>query len=151
MSKEVKFEQMLPVMQEELNSGGEISFVPNGISMYPMLYSGRDTVTIKKANGKLKKYDLPFYRRESGQFVLHRVVGMNKDGYIMRGDNQLVKEYGIKDENIVGVVVSYVRNGNKHSVTEFSYKLYVFLRCNGITVLLRKIKMFIRYIFRKRR
>ncbi|MBQ0083747.1 MAG: S24/S26 family peptidase [Clostridiales bacterium] len=149
-TKQIKLEEILPVIEEVLAAGGEVSFTPNGNSMYPLLHTGRDTITLKKCDKPLKKYDLPLYRRTNGQFILHRVVGKNKEGYIMRGDNQLVKEYGITDKNVVGIVTSYIRKGEKHSVTDFSYKLYVFLRCNEITVLLRKIKLGIRYIFRKR-
>ena len=55
----VTLEQLLPVIEEMLAAGGEVTFTPNGNSMYPMLYHGIDTVTLKKPNGRLKKYDLP--------------------------------------------------------------------------------------------
>ncbi len=140
MSKKVTLAEIEPVIKEILLSGGEVTFNPNGNSMRPMLFWGRDEVTVKASNGGLKKYDLPLYQRENGQFVLHRVVGKNKDGYILRGDNQTVNEYGICDNQIIGVVTRFTRNGKPQNVTDFSYKLYVLLRCNGLTVLLRKIK-----------
>ncbi len=140
----VKLEEMLPVMNEILDSGGEVSFTPNGNSMRPMLHFGRDEITIRKPSGRLKKYDLPLYQRENGKFILHRIIGENKDGYIARGDNQLEKEYGITDSQIIGVVTKFKRNGKSYSVNGFFYKLYVVLRCNGLTVLLRRIKGFIK-------
>lgn len=138
--KKASLEELLPVMRQVLDSGGRVSFTPNGISMYPMLCSGRDTVTLKKPDGSLKKYDLPLYRRQNGQFVLHRIVGKNKDGYIMRGDNQLGNEYGVKHSQIVGVVTGFIRNGKTYAVTDFAYRLYVVLRCNPITLFLRRTK-----------
>lgn len=150
MKKTVTLEEILPIIEEVINAGGEISFTPNGNSMRPMLRTGEDTITLKAVNKPLKKFDLPLYRRENGQFVLHRVIGKNKQGYIMRGDNQLVKEYGITDDNIIGVVTAFNRGGKAHSVNDFSYKLYILLRCNPVTVLLRKIKRGIKYLFRKR-
>lgn len=139
----VTLEELLPVMEEILAREGEITFSPNGNSMRPMLHSGRDTVTLKKINGPLKKYDLPLYRNSHGQFILHRVIGENKDGYIMRGDNLLLKEYGITDDDIIGRVVRFTRDGKKYSVNDFSYKIYCRVRNNGFTVLLRRIKQFI--------
>lgn len=149
MPNRVKLEDLLDVLETVLADGGEISFTPHGNSMRPMLISGRDEITLKKPQGTLKKYDLPLYRRANGHFVLHRIIGKNKDGYIMRGDNQLYKEYGIKDENIVGVVVAFVRDGKQYKVTDFSYKLYCLARCNFVTILLRKIKNKIVRIIKK--
>ncbi len=140
MGKTVKLEELLPTIEEILKSGGTATFTPNGNSMHPMLKSGRDTVTLKKAELPLKKYDLPLYRLKNGKFILHRVIGKNKNGYIMRGDNLLKKEYDITDDMIVGVVVSFNRKSKDYSVKSFRYRLYCMLRNNGATVLLRKIK-----------
>ncbi len=136
----VRLEQLLPVLETVLSDGGEITFTPRGNSMRPMLKGGIDVITLKRFNRPLKKYALPLYRRQSGQFVLHRVIGKNKDGYIMRGDNQLNKEYGIKDENIIGEVIAFTHNGKQYKVTDFSYKLYCIARCNLLTVFLRRVK-----------
>ena len=140
MSNLVRLETLLPVLETVLENGGEITFTPRGNSMRPMLKSGVDVITLKRFNRPLKKYALPLYRRESGQFVLHRVVGKNKDGYIMRGDNQLNKEYGITDANILGEVIAFTHNGREYKVTDFSYKLYCVLWCNFFTIFLRRVK-----------
>ena len=136
----VRLEELLPVLETVLQEGGEITFTPRGNSMRPMLKGGVDVITLKRFNRPLKKYALPLYRRENGQFVLHRVIGKNKDGYVMRGDNQLDKEYGITDENILGEVVAFTHNGKQCKTTDFSYKLYCILRCNFFTIFLRKVK-----------
>ena len=72
------FADLLPVMQEQLAKGEKVTFVVNGTSMQPMIINGKDSVVLKKANGRLKKYDLPFYRRDDGHFVLHRIVKIQK-------------------------------------------------------------------------
>ena len=140
----VTLEELLPVLEDVLASGGEVSFTPNGTSMRPMLENGRDTITLKRFNRPLKKYALPLYRNKDGRFILHRVIGKNKDGYIMRGDNLLNKEYGITDSMILGEVVSFVRNGKTYSVRNPYYKLYCIARNNVIKVILRKIKLILR-------
>lgn len=49
-----------------------------GDSMMPMLRNRRDTVKIVPAETPLKKYDLPLYRRPTGECVLHRIVKVKK-------------------------------------------------------------------------
>lgn len=137
----ITLEQILPVIEDVLSRDGEITFTPNGNSMWPLLHSGRDTVTLTKVEKPLKKYDLPLYKNSHGHFILHRVIGKNKDGYIMRGDNLLYKEYGITDEQIIGKVVRFNRCDKDYSVNDFGYKIYCILRNNDFTVMLRKIKL----------
>lgn len=114
MGGKTTFAEMLPLIQEQLEKGGEVTFSPNGSSMLPFIRQGRDEVVIEKFNGMLKKYDIPFYRRANGQFVLHRVVKIEKDGsYIMRGDHQKELEKGITNENIIGILKCVNRDGKK--------------------------------------
>ena len=119
------FSELLPIMEEQLNNGQKVSFTVNGTSMQPMIISGKDSVVLRKPNGRLKKYDLPFYRRDDGQFVLHRVVKLQKDGnYTCRGDNQIINEPDGRPDQIIGVVESFTHKGKDWSVESFWYKLY---------------------------
>ncbi len=128
------------LLEETLCAGGEALFTPSGDSMWPMLTSDRDTVILRAPNGSLQKYDLPLYQRKNGQYVLHRVVGKDAQGYIMRGDHQCAKEYGIRDEQIVGIVVAFVRNGKRYEVNDWRYRLYCRLWTWGGTVWLRRCR-----------
>ena len=100
----IELDELFPVMQEQLAAGGTVKFGPKGTSMLPLIHQGIDSVVISPVKEPLKKYDVPLYRRDNGQFVLHRIVGVNKDGYIMCGDNQVLREYGITDAHIIGVL-----------------------------------------------
>ena len=125
----VNLAEIFPIIEEQLSAGKEVRFSPNGISMLPMLRSGRDSVTLKKAPPTLKKYDLPLYKRDDGKFVLHRVVKLEKGGtYTMCGDNQIYREKGIKHTQIVGVVTSFERKGKEYSCTFPLYRIYCFIR-----------------------
>lgn len=137
----ITLEEILPVIEDVLSRDGELTFTPNGNSMWPMLVSGRDTVTLTKVEKPLKKYDLPLYKNANGHFILHRVIGKNKDGYIMRGDNLLYKEYGITHTQIIGKVIRFNKDGKDYSVNDLWYKIYCILRNNNFTVMLRKIKL----------
>lgn len=138
MSNNLSLEELLPIMTETLAAGGEVVFTPGGNSMLPLLHGGRDIVTLVKPNGSLQKYDLPLYRRSDGRFVLHRIVGRNADGYLMRGDNTFFTETGITDTDIIGVVISFERKGKKVSCDSMGYRLY-----SRIWVALYPIRRFI--------
>lgn len=135
--------ELLPIIEEQLASGKEVCFTPKGSSMLPLLVPDRDEVVLTAPPEKLKKYDLPLYRRASGQFVLHRVVKVKKDGsYVMCGDNQYVREDGIKHGQIVGVVESFSRNGKKIKANSFLYGVYcvILVKFRKIQGLYMKIK-----------
>lgn len=111
-------------MEEQLKAGKKVRFGPKGTSMLPLIRQNVDSVMLKAAPDKLKKYDLPLYRRNDGHFVLHRVVGVKKDGYVMCGDNQWEREYGVKPENILAVADGIWRDDKYLPVSSFSYKFY---------------------------
>lgn len=125
--KQIHLCELVPVINEVLNSGGEFTFFPSGNSMRPMLYGKNCSVTITKPCGRLKKYDLPLYQNQQGNFILHRVVKVLPDSYIMRGDCVVSKEYGITDSQLIGVVTSFTRFGKKYSVKHPVYRAYCIL------------------------
>lgn len=118
-------DDMAPLIRETLAESGEVSFVSAGVSMLPTIRDRKDTVTLVKPQDKLKKGDVPFYRRDNGQYILHRVVYVNGDTYVMRGDNQWENEYNIRHDQIIGVLYSFERDGKTHKVTDFGYRTYV--------------------------
>ncbi len=121
--KLTSIDEMIPLIVERLNIGGNVSFTPMGVSMYPMLRNGVDKVVLSPAPKKLKKYDIPLYRRSNGKYVLHRVVGVGEK-YICIGDNQYKPEKNIEHSQIIAVVTSFTRKGKEYSVDHHGYKLY---------------------------
>ncbi len=110
--KRVNLIDLLPKIYEAFDKDESFSFMPNGISMLPTIVGGRDPVTIKKPDGQLQKYDIILYRRKSGQFVLHRIIGVSEKGYILCGDNECRPEKYIQHETVIGVVEAYKQDGN---------------------------------------
>ena len=82
-----------------------------------------DSVVLSPAPEKLGRYDLPLYRRDNGQFVLHRVVEAGET-YTCMGDNQFVKEPGVRRDQIIALVTAFTRGEKLHRVTEPGYWLY---------------------------
>ena len=110
--------------EEELNRNGSFTYTNIGVSMLPLLKQGRDLFTIEKKTGRCKKYDVVLYKRPPASYVLHRVVKVRENDYIILGDNCLKKEYGIKEEDVIGVMTSFVRKGKKYTVNDKGYRIY---------------------------
>ncbi len=117
---------MEPVIREVVSSGGDVAIIASGTSMEPFIRDKKDKITLRKPQGSLKKGDVPFYKRKNGQFVLHRIIGRDENGYILRGDNQWVKEYGVKDGDVLAVLVSVEKNGKVHSIDGVYCRSYRF-------------------------
>ena len=125
-------------MEQGIEENGEVMCCSSGVSMYPMLRHRKDMVVVKKVDRPLKKYDVPLYRLKSGKLVMHRILKVTDNGYIIRGDNLLEKEYNITDENIIGVLKAFYRGGKFYDCEKsVIYKIYV--RINPIFYPLRYV------------
>ena len=118
----VCMEDIMPLICERLEEGQSVKFSPRGTSMLPMLRQG-DSVVLSPCPEKLKKYDLPLYRRDNGEYVLHRVVKVGKS-YTCIGDNQFEYEHGIEHRQMIGVVTAFVNGKKERSVDEWKYRVY---------------------------
>ncbi len=123
--KYVKMGELLPLIQEKIKNNGQVIFTPFGHSMLPLLKDGKDTVILTKLNRKLKKNDLPLYQRNDGQVVLHRVLKVYKNGeFNTRGDNQIVSEKKVKQEQIIAIVTCLIKNQKEYSIEDKKYSFY---------------------------
>lgn len=123
--KQVSLDEMFPVMEEKLKNGGRVVFKPKGTSMLPLIRQGKDRVALIKPSSRLKKNDIPFYRRSDGSFILHRIVSVEKDGsYTMCGDNQTLIEKGVTADMIVGVVDKVYRGERCYGANSLVMKAF---------------------------
>ena len=81
---------------------------PSGTSMLPMLAGGVDQAVIVALPGKAKKGDVLLYEDKDGQNVLHRVIKVKSDGYLLRGDNRYYTEF-VPFDRIIGILTSYFK------------------------------------------
>ncbi|MBR6376437.1 MAG: S24/S26 family peptidase [Oscillospiraceae bacterium] len=124
--KKVRLEELLPIIREKMDAGGQVTIPVTGTSMKPTLVAGRDSVTLTRLEGSPKRLDLPLYRRRNGQFVLHRIVSLEPDGsFTCCGDHQWVREPGLRPEQIVGMVCQIERQGRAVSVQAPGHRLWV--------------------------
>lgn len=123
-----QLDDLMPLIRERLDAGQRVKFSPRGVSMLPMLRQGIDTVTLSPLPEKLKKYDLPLYRRTDGHYVLHRIVKTGKT-YTCIGDNQFICETGLGQEQMIALVSSFTRGDREYSVEDWRYRLYCRVWC----------------------
>lgn len=111
-------------IEDVLREEGVFVSTTVGASMFPMLRNRKDTIIVTPYEGRLKKYDVPLYKRGSS-YILHRIIEVRPDSYVIRGDNCIQKEYGITDEQILGVLTGFYRGAKKVNMDGVGYKLYV--------------------------
>lgn len=122
-TKAFQLEQLMPLIRERLAIGQSVRFSPRGVSMLPMLRQGIDSVVLSPLPEKLKKYDLPLYQRDNGQYVLHRIVDV-ADSYTCIGDNQFDREFGLRHDQMIAVVSAFYRADRQYSVESPGYRAY---------------------------
>jgi len=125
LNKEFKLEEYDDLIREVIASGGEFRMYPKGTSMLPILRQGIDSVALVKPEFPLRRGQIIFYQRKSGQYVLHRIIGVKKDAYMLCGDNQTCKEDGITENMIIAVVSRIYRRDRE--VSQKACKIYEFL------------------------
>ena len=94
--------------QEQLEQNNQISIVPKGNSMWPTLKHKGQSVIIGAKKQRLKEFDVALYVRGQNNFVLHRVIKVLPDGYLMCGDSQFVLEK-VDEDQIFGVMLGFYR------------------------------------------
>lgn len=130
---------------------------PKGTSMYPLLKADRNEICVVKAD-EIDIYDVPLYKRDSGEYVLHRIIDIDEKGFVCCGDNQWVPEYGVKREQIIGKLDRWYKGKKEHTVRDASYLRYVKFWCKSLKRRRRilwflhrciNIKYFVISVFRK--
>ena len=109
-------------IEEILKSDGMYVSTTSGVSMYPMLRDRRDTIAVTPTHERLKKYDVALYRR-GNSYVLHRVIKVLPDSYVIRGDNCALKEY-VPDSYVLGKLTEVWRADKKLNMQGVHYKAY---------------------------
>jgi len=131
---------------EDAVARGNFVIHPHGVSMWPMIRNGTDSVVINPVEGRLKKYDIPLYIDRRGRYVVHRIMKVTDNGYVICGDGLFEIEYDITDKNIIGVVTGFFRKEKYISCDNKKYMRYVhfwvdnFYLRKPIIKLVRKIR-----------
>lgn len=143
-------------LEDLLKMKGYIVYTNVGNSMMPFLRQKRDIIEIRaKGLERCKKYDVVLYKKGS-KYILHRILKVCCDGYVIAGDHNTFLEYDITDDSILGIMNRVIRNGREIRFDNKVYMLYVHLWCDfypirmAIIYVKRRVKSFLRRIIRKK-
>ena len=93
-----------------------------GTSMLPMLKNRRDTIVVRAKTERLQPLDVALYKRGDA-YILHRVLSVTDEGYIIRGDNCYFDEI-VPEEAVIGVLTEFFRKGKHFYCTDEKYIKY---------------------------
>lgn len=95
-------------INKSLEKDGIIVTNISGNSMFPFL-KDQTKVTIAKPKD-IKLYDIVLYQNKD-KYVLHRVVDIKDNLYVIKGDNY-IKTESISKDRIIGVLVGYYKENS---------------------------------------
>lgn len=125
MGDKISLSELYPLIAEGLSAGGTYRFYPKGKSMLPLICENEDSVVFSSLKD-LKKGDIVLYRRNSGAFVIHRIVKVGET-LSMCGDNQFVIEKGILPGQVLAAISTVYKKDRPLNLNSLGYRLYVFL------------------------
>lgn len=135
--------------EELLNQDGYLAYTSVGSSMLPFLRQYRDIIEIQRKDPytPCKRYDVVLYKR-GDKYILHRVLQVRPNDYVICGDHNIWREYGITDAQILGVMTRIIRNGKSILLSDWRYRLYVHLWCDfyHVRAAILYVKMLLRVV-----
>ena len=135
-------------IEEGLLQNGFVVYGFKGTSMTPLLKSGRDRVYVEKIVKPLKKGDIALYKRDNGEYILHRVMRAKNGVFTFCGDNHYVLEPNVKENQILGVCTGYFK-GEKYRDFNKSFKYKIYRTFFGKCLFTRRILNVFRRLFHK--
>ncbi len=122
---------------------GEVRLKVTGASMLPAVWPG-DVVTVRRRTpAELLPGRIVLCVRDQG-FVAHRLIGRQGDRILTRGDSHLWDDPPFGEDEVLGEVVSILRNGRPVALTPawwhpvFSWTLRHSELCTRIVLRLRR-------------
>ena len=108
---QVDTREYVSALKELVEQGREVSMTISGNSMSPFMVHQRDMILFKQPDRPLKRGDMVFYERPTGQYVMHRICRVTPDGYYIVGDAQWMIEGPVKREQIFAIITKVRRKG----------------------------------------
>lgn len=146
MKKVLSTKEIMPLVGDILKTAERVRFTVKGNSMYPLLRSDRDEVEVIKCNS-IGKYDIVLYKRNNGDYILHRVLKENDNALSIAGDFEQELESPVYKDQVIAKVVNIIRDGKKViSCNNGIYKTYcvlwaaVFKNRRRILKILKKLR-----------
>lgn len=109
--RELDSRELISTLREVVLQGNDTSLLISGSSMAPFLIHHRDTIFFGPVNRPLRRGDMVFYERPTGQFVMHRIRKVRPEGLYLIGDSQTETEGPLNSSNVFAIVKQVRRKG----------------------------------------
>lgn len=116
--------EYVSMLRELVEEGKEVSLLIAGSSMSPFLIHERDYIYFASPREPLKRGDMVFYQRDSGQFVMHRIYKAAPEGFYIVGDAQQDIEGPVRRDQIFARVYQVQRKGKKIGPGNFWWEFF---------------------------
>ena len=114
MEPELRVEEpqvLMPKLLALMEDTDDVPLVISGSSMSPFLAHRRDTVYLSRVRRPLKKGDMILFRRDSGDYILHRILRAENGIYTLIGDAQNWTE-PVRQDQVLALVTAVRRKGS---------------------------------------
>lgn len=119
--------EILPEVVRLMDEGHTVTINLRGFSMRPFLENDRDKALLTKAKD-IRKGDVVLAEITPGHYVLHRIIKVEDNNVILRGDGNILEEH-CRKEDIKGFAIGFYRKGQKKidKTNSFKWLLYSWL------------------------
>lgn len=112
--KLVKSELIFPVIKEILDKGTSARITVTGMSMYPFLRENIDSVELSKVKfSDIRRGDIVMALRDSNEYVMHRVIKVEKNYFYIVGDAQQFIEGPLRSNQMFAKITAIWRKDKK--------------------------------------
>jgi signal peptidase len=105
-------------VESEIRSGRSVRFRVKGNSMRPLLRNGKEEVVVEPCGKQVLKPGHVILFRQSGRYVLHRIIQKRGSHYLMQGDGVCRFYEECEETDIIGVVRRVYRPSGKMIETD---------------------------------
>lgn len=130
--KVVDTKAYVSILEELTEEGKTVSLLISGNSMSPFLVHERDYIFFRKPDSTLKKGDMVFFRRDTGEYVMHRICKVKDNQYFIVGDAQNVVEGPVRRDQIFAKIIRVERKGRQIGPGNFWWEFFEHIWINLI-------------------
>lgn len=115
-----------PMIEAMIARGENVTLQVSGDSMRPTLKPRRDAVILTKIESwPPKRGTILFFRRKTGEYVLHRVLRVKDGACTINGDAQQWTEGPVTQEMAIAQEAAIMRKGRLIDADDKKYRTYV--------------------------
>lgn len=120
----VPAEELFSIAEEIVNEGKQIPFIVSGMSMWPLLMHGRDTVILEKCDIEhLSVGAIVLVKTPVNKYLLHRVSSVKGEYFETTGDGNCFRDGYFHKSTVVAYSKTIIRKGKKIDLSLFCYRI----------------------------